>query len=132
MGVRASGTPRKKAATKAAKASSRKRSASPPQKSGRKGVQRDENGRFVKGTAAANPGGRPKANHKITELARQHTELALRTLAEIVGDAEAPHSARVSACSALLDRGWGKPPQAMEVSGRDGQPLEVTFTIAGD
>lgn len=132
MGVKASGTPRKKTVSKAAAKSSRKRSASPPQKSGRKGVQRDGNGRFVKGTAAANPGGRPKSNHKIAELARQHTELALKTLAEICGDEDAPHSARVSAASALLDRGWGKPPQAMEVSGRDGQPLEVTFTIAGD
>lgn len=131
MGARASGTPRKKAATKAAKASSRKRSASTPQKRKKTGGNRGPDGKFVKGNRA-NPGGRPKSNHKITELARQHTELALRTLAEIAGDEEAPHSARVSACSALLDRGWGKPPQAMEVSGRDGQPLEVTFTIAGD
>jgi Family of unknown function (DUF5681) len=63
--------------------------------------------RFEKGQSG-NPGGRPKAYGEIRELARQHTELALRTLAEIAERGE-NESARVSAANAILDRGWGKP-----------------------
>jgi hypothetical protein len=44
-------------------------------------------------------------------LARQHTEAAIDTLAEIMHDQKAPHSARISAAEALLSRGWGRPMQ---------------------
>jgi hypothetical protein len=37
----------------------------------------------------------------------------------------APHAARVSAAEHLLNRGWGKPPQSVEHSGRDGGPIET-------
>jgi hypothetical protein len=55
-----------------------------------------------------------KAPVEIRSLARSHTEKALATLAEIMCEPTAPHSARVSAASALLDRGWGKPDQRLE------------------
>ena len=35
------------------------------------------------------------------------------TLRTIAADTDAPHAARVSAASALLDRGWGKPLQGV-------------------
>lgn len=60
---------------------------------------------------SGNPSGRPKVIVSLVELAREHTTAAVETLAEIMGDAEASCSARVSAASALLDRGYGKPPQ---------------------
>ena len=44
------------------------------------------------------------------DLARQHTEVALRTLVDIAKHG-ASESARVAAASALLDRGWGRPTQ---------------------
>jgi hypothetical protein len=47
------------------------------------------------------------------------------TLVEIMGDKKAPQSARVTAANALLDRGFGKPLQSMEHTGKDGGPLEV-------
>lgn len=50
-------------------------------------------------------------------LARSHTESALRVLAGVMTSAEAPHAARVAAANSLLDRGWGKAIQAVEVSG---------------
>lgn len=65
--------------------------------------------------------------HKGTleQLARAYTTQALETLAHIctAGESEA---ARVSAANALLDRGYGKPVQATEVTGADGGPIETT------
>lgn len=44
-------------------------------------------------------------------MARDHAEAALNTLVTIATDGKAPAAARVSAASAVLDRGYGKPPQ---------------------
>ena len=54
----------------------------------------------------------------IRSLARSHTEGALNTLKGIMHQADAPPAARVSAAVALLDRGWGKPSQTMEMTVR--------------
>lgn len=71
----------------------------------------------AKDTATREQGG------SLAELARQHTTDALKTLVKIAtaGESEA---ARVTAANALLDRGYGKPTQAVEHSGRDGGPIE--------
>src|SRR5262245_5696000 len=50
----------------------------------------------------------------IASLARSHTLTAIRTLAQIMKQPEAPYAARVAAAVALLDRGWGKPKQSHE------------------
>ena len=42
-------------------------------------------------------------------LARAHTTTAIETLVKIAESDKATDAARVSACIALLDRGWGKP-----------------------
>lgn len=68
---------------------------------------------------SGNPGGRVKIDMRIKELAKQKTELALNTLAHICGKGES-ESARVSAAVALLDRGWGKPAQAVDLTNSDG------------
>lgn len=49
----------------------------------------------------------------LAAMAREHAARALRTLAEIAGDAEASDAARISAANALLDRGFGKSGQAI-------------------
>src|ERR1700754_1742182 len=46
----------------------------------------------------------------IRELARVHGRAAIAVLAEIMNQADAPASARLSAARTLLDRGWGKVP----------------------
>jgi hypothetical protein len=48
-------------------------------------------------------------------LARTSTSLALRTLRTIAAKST-NHSARVQAAIGLLDRGWGKPAQTMDIS----------------
>lgn len=77
--------------------------------------------------------GRPKgakdrltreAGATLSDLARQHTAAALQTLVDIAKDGES-EAARVSAANALLDRGYGKPPQAFEHTGKDGGPIQT-------
>ena len=59
---------------------------------------------------SGNPGGRPRGVAEIRDLARQHTGTALNALVKIA-TAGKSESARVSAATALLDRGYGKPTQ---------------------
>lgn len=75
-------------------------------------------------TGAGRPKGavsRATKEHKGTlgELARQYTDVAMRALSEVATKGES-ESARVAASVALLDRGYGKPPQAIEHSGHLG------------
>ena len=83
------------------------------------GVKPPHRGGFQKGVSG-NPGGRPKALKAVEEAARQHTELAITTLAEIAKDTKQPAAARVTASSTLLDRGWGKARQPIDGDGEGG------------
>jgi hypothetical protein len=59
-----------------------------------------------------------KAPTDIRSLARAHTATAVKVLAGIMQQSDAPHAARVSAATALLDRGWGKPSQIVDMTVR--------------
>jgi HEAT repeat protein len=56
---------------------------------------------------------------EIRSLARSHTRTALRVLVGVMSSKDATAAARVSAANAILDRGWGKAPQAIQ-NGDDG------------
>ena len=58
----------------------------------------------------------------IKALARKHGRAAIKTLAEIMKQADGPATARVSAAQALLDRGWGKAAQFLAAE-PEGLPL---------
>lgn len=75
---------------------------------------------FKKGESG-NPGGRPKENDELKALAREYTAEAIERIAFWMRTEEARTS--LAAAMALLDRGYGKPTQATEVSGPDGAPL---------
>ena len=66
-----------------------------------------------------------KATADVKAVAGSYTTAALETLAEIMQDDTAPHSARVSAANALLDRAVGKPRQELEPAGNEKEPLTV-------
>jgi hypothetical protein len=66
-----------------------------------------------------------KTPAEIRSLARGHTVAAINCLAGIMNKETAPEAARISAATALLDRGWGKPTQP--ISGdEDGPPIQFT------
>ncbi len=60
-------------------------------------------------------GNSAQAISDVRDLARKHTAVAVETLSAIMIDDTAPKSARVMAANGLLDRGWGKAPQTLEV-----------------
>ena len=68
---------------------------------------RSANGQFPKGQSG-NPGGRPRDEQKVAELARSYTREAIETLAELMRSGN-EERVRGMAAQALLDRGWGKP-----------------------
>lgn len=51
---------------------------------------------------------------EIKLLARDYAELAIETLAEVAGDADAKDAARVKAADVLLQRGFGAPERKVE------------------
>ena len=74
---------------------------------------------------SGNPSGRPKRPETIEArrivadvkaAAQELTQEAIGTLKAVMKDPKAPPSARVSAATAILDRGHGKPHQAAEVT----------------
>jgi hypothetical protein len=68
---------------------------------------------FQKGQSG-NPGGRPKEIAEVKELAREHMPAAINALVSIMNNTKASDAARVSAATALLDRGYGKAPQHID------------------
>lgn len=76
---------------------------------------------FQKGQSG-NPGGRPKENDEVKQLAREHGPAAIARLVVWMHSDNA--KASVSAANSLLDRGYGKPVQAVTGEGGEG-PVQI-------
>jgi hypothetical protein len=88
---------------------------------------------------SGNRSGRPKRPatveaHKIIAdvkaAARELTPKALGTLEEIMEDKKAPPAARVTAATAILDRGWGRAAQTIEAKETNGTTSFLTLVMA--
>lgn len=60
---------------------------------------------------SGNPGGRPKEEREVLQLARDHSARAIGRLAEWMDSDNA--RASVMACNAILDRAFGRPTQPL-------------------
>ena len=76
-------------------------------------ITRAPGGKFAKGVSG-NPGGRTRLPDNVKTIARQYTEEAMKTLADIMRNSTSD-SARVQSAQTLLDRGWGKALQQIEI-----------------
>ena len=83
-------------------------------------------GQFAPGQSG-NPGGRPKDEHRVAELARSYTLEAIDTLVELMRDGK-DERVRGTAAQALLDRGWGKA-KVEVVTGAEGGYLDVLRAV---
>lgn len=66
----------------------------------------------------------------LAEIAKAYTADAIGVLVEIMVNPMHPAAARATCANSLLDRGWGKAPQSLEVSGKDGGPVLVKEDIS--
>jgi hypothetical protein len=83
-------------------------------------------GQFAPGQSG-NPGGRPKDEHRVAELARSYTLEAIDTLGKLMRDGK-DERVRGTAAQALLDRGWGKAKLEV-VTGAEGSYLDVLRVV---
>ena len=74
---------------------------------------------FEKGKSG-NPGGRPKETAAVRELAKSHGAKAIERLVELM--ASENERTAVAACEAILNRGYGRPAQALTLSGDEDRP----------
>lgn len=72
---------------------------------------RDSQGRFRAGSSG-NPGGRPRGESNVRDLARSHTEEALAVVLGVMKRSKNERS-RLAAAETVLAYGWGKPAPAM-------------------
>lgn len=77
-------------------------------------VKRDSKGRFVKGQSG-NKEGRQKIPEDMKQAFRSLAPDCCRVLCSIVNDESARHADRIKAAEVILDRGFGKPVQAVDL-----------------
>lgn len=72
-----------------------------------------------------------QAKRELSDMAKSHAEMALQTLADIAENGES-EAARVSAANGILDRAYGKAPQAMIHTGKDGGPIQHAHQLSDE
>jgi len=81
---------------------------------------------FQKGQSG-NPGGRPKVPEEIKEAFRAAGPNACECLCKIIADPAAKDSDKIRAAEVILDRGFGKPTQSVDLEATVGAPISIAF-----
>src|SRR5262249_11927908 len=76
-------------------------------------IRRGDSGHYSPGVSG-NPVGRPAVVKEIRDLARQHGPAAIARLVELTRSREG--AVAITACRTLLDRGYGRPEQAIAIA----------------
>ncbi len=75
---------------------------------------------------SGNPGGRPKLPNEVKELARAASEKAISRAIELMDSPD--ENVALKAISTVLDRGYGKPAQAVTGEGGEG-PVALNLLV---
>jgi hypothetical protein len=89
--------------------------------------QRDPKGRWLPGGRSPNAGGLSLEKRELIDLARERSPAALDKIFAIMNDERVPPAVQLAAAGMILDRGYGKPNQQVEVSDQ-GATLEEMLT----
>lgn len=73
-------------------------------------------GRPIQKGQVLNPGGRPKIPEDVKEMFRAASPKAAQALIALVESPDASEQGRIKACEIILNRAWGTPVQAIDVT----------------
>jgi 2,4-dienoyl-CoA reductase-like NADH-dependent reductase (Old Yellow Enzyme family) len=82
---------------------------------------------WKKGGPSPNPGGRPALFAEVRQAAQEQGLASIKKLVDIRDDPKAPLIVQLAAANSLLDRGYGRAPQAIAI--KDFTPLPDPKTI---
>lgn len=88
---------------------------------------RNEKGQFVKGCCPTRKGGRKPMSKEFKELATSHSVEALETCIEIMKDKKKQAKDRIKAAEIIIDRAYGKAPQAIVGGDENDKPVKLSI-----
>lgn len=76
---------------------------------------------------SGNPSGKAKKSNKASGMAREHTEAAVLRLVKALASED--DNVAIKAANSLLDRGWGKPQEFVDITS-DGEQVAIVDVTA--